>query len=77
MVEHFETLMPSQLVQEIIAAEKAVFVIRRESTLEETRLQFLRRLEAVLKAELRGEPAPDWFEMPTEREFLSSVPRFR
>ena len=77
MVEHFETLMPSLQIEELITAEKAIFVIRRESTLEETRLQFLRRLEAVLMAEWKGEPAPDCFELPTEREFLSSVPRFR
>lgn len=58
LCRHFEGFLSADRVQERIEAEKTVFMIRRESSLEETMRQFLRRLELVLQADVDGMPIP-------------------
>jgi hypothetical protein len=59
LCRHFELLIPKDRIDERIEAEKTVFIIRRESSLEETMRQFLRRIECVLQAEAEGRPIPE------------------
>jgi hypothetical protein len=58
LCSHYEAFLSRERIQERIETEKTVFVIRRESSLEETMRQFLRRLEAVLQADVDGLPIP-------------------
>lgn len=56
LCRHFEGVLSRERIDERIEAEKTVFIIRRESSLEDTMRQFLRRMEAVLRSEVEGRP---------------------
>lgn len=45
LVAHFSQWFPKDWIRRLIEAEKEVFVVRRECSLEETRLQFLKKCE--------------------------------
>lgn len=45
LVSHFAQWFPQDWIRSLIEAEKEVFVVRRECSLEETRLQFLKKCE--------------------------------
>ncbi|MDB5051907.1 MAG: hypothetical protein JWO30_4978 [Fibrobacteres bacterium] len=45
LVTHFSQWLPPQYVHTLIEHEKEVFVVRREVSLQETRLQFLKKCE--------------------------------
>lgn len=45
LVGHFSQWFPQDWIVSLIEAEKEVFVVRRECSLEETRLQFLKKCE--------------------------------
>ena len=45
LVGHFAHWFPQDWILSLIEAEKEVFVVRRECSLEETRLQFLKKCE--------------------------------
>ncbi len=45
LVAHFSRWFPVAWIGALIEAEKQVFVVRRECSLEETRLQFLKKCE--------------------------------
>jgi hypothetical protein len=64
LIGHFSRLLPPQYVHTLIETEKEVFVVRKECSLQETRLQFLKKCEnALLKtvAELQsGQTSLDW-----------------
>lgn len=59
LFQHFAPFLPLERMQGIATSEKALFIIRRESSLDETRRQWLLRLDAVLQAEADGLPHPD------------------
>jgi hypothetical protein len=62
LVAHFAHWFPQDWILSLIEAEKEVFVVRRECSLEETRLQFLRKCENSLLRWLhqpRGEANPE------------------
>jgi hypothetical protein len=63
---HFEATLGRPRIEECIESEKSVFIVRRDSSLEDTMRQFLRRLEAVLQAEVdsRGLQTPAGHESP-------------
>lgn len=48
LVAHFSQWFPVEWILSLIEAEKHVFVVRRECSLEETRLQFLKKCEGSL-----------------------------
>jgi hypothetical protein len=54
LCRHFEALLPRERIDDRIDAEKTVFIVRRDSSLEDTLRQFLRRLDVVLQAEVDG-----------------------
>ncbi len=58
LCRHFEDFLSRERIDERIEAEKTVFIIRRESSLEDTMRQFLRRMEAILLSEVEGKPIP-------------------
>ncbi len=58
LCDHFLSHLSLERIHERIEAEKTVFIVRRESTLEETMRQFLRRLDTVLQADVDGLPIP-------------------
>ena len=45
LVAHFSRWFPAEWILSLIEAEKQIFVVRRECSLEETRLQFLKKCE--------------------------------
>lgn len=45
LVAHFSQWFPHDWILSLIEAEKEVFVVRRECSLEETRMQFLKKCE--------------------------------
>lgn len=45
LVAHFAHWFPQDWILSLIEAEKEVFVVRRECSIEETRLQFLKKCE--------------------------------
>lgn len=45
LVAHFAQWFPQDWVVSLVEAEKEIFVVRRECSLEETRLQFLKKCE--------------------------------
>lgn len=45
LVTHFSQWFPADWIASLIEAEKQVFVVRRECSLEVTRLQFLKKCE--------------------------------
>lgn len=51
---HYESVLTRARIDECIESEKSVFIVRRDSSLEDTMRQFLRRLEMVLEAEIEG-----------------------
>jgi hypothetical protein len=58
LCSHYEAFLSPERIHERIETEKTVFIVRRESSLEETMRQFLRRLEVVLQADVEGLPIP-------------------
>ena len=59
LAAHFRQWLRIDLIETVIETEKAVFVVRKECSLEETRLQFLKKCEASLtraisESEVRG-----------------------
>ena len=48
LVSHFAQWFPQDWILALIEAEKEVFVVRRECSLEETRMQFLKKCENTL-----------------------------
>jgi len=48
LVAHFAQWFPQDWILALIEAEKEVFVVRRECSLEETRMQFLKKCENTL-----------------------------
>lgn len=56
--------LPAGYVRNLIEAEKEIFVVRRECTLEETHAQFLRKCEGALRRSLEeardGRAGWDW-----------------
>lgn len=57
--EHFSRRLSPELFDEVFNREKAVFIIRRDSSLADTRAQFLTRLQHVLEDLAQGREAPD------------------
>ncbi|HKP96909.1 MAG TPA: hypothetical protein VJ385_14240 [Fibrobacteria bacterium] len=69
LVAHFSQWLPPQYVYNLIEAEKEVFVVRREVSLQETRLQFLKKCENTMIRILvdlqAGRTTLDWsFQQP-------------
>ena len=63
LVAHFSQWLPEHYVIAAIENEKLVFVVRREVSLEETRLQFLKKCEILLEqvmAENQNSRPQDW-----------------
>ena len=64
LVGHFAQWLPTQFVYNIIENEKEIFVVRRECSLQETRLQFLKKCENALNRTLAdlqaGRVQADW-----------------
>ena len=64
LVGHFCQWLPQPYVYNLIETEKEIFVVRRECSLQETRLQFLKKCENALNRTLQdmqsGQAAPDW-----------------
>lgn len=48
LVGHFSQWLPTPYVNNIIETEKEIFVVRRDCSLQETRLQFLKKCENAL-----------------------------
>ena len=61
---YYSRMMPAAYVQGLIEAEREVFVVRRECSLRETQIQFLRKCESALARALAealaGRAAWDW-----------------
>jgi hypothetical protein len=64
LVGHFSQWLPQQYVHSLIETEKEIFVVRRDCSLQETRLQFLKKCENALMrtlAEIQaGRTNLDW-----------------
>jgi hypothetical protein len=64
LVAYYARAMPPQYVHGLIEAEKEVFVVRRDCSLRETQVQFLRKCESALARALAeahaGRAAWDW-----------------
>jgi hypothetical protein len=63
LVDYFTQWLPQDFVASIINNEKQIFVVRKEVSLEETRLQFLKRCENVLiktLTEIQNGHSQDW-----------------
>ncbi|GEM_PF-2193605 len=64
LVGHFSQGLPQQYVYNLIETEKEIFVVRRECSLQETRLQFLKKCENALTRALQelqsGRTLADW-----------------
>jgi hypothetical protein len=64
LVAHFSHLLPIQYVNSIIETEKEIFVVRRDCSLQETQLQFLKKCENALTRTLvdlqSGRTTIDW-----------------
>jgi hypothetical protein len=64
LVGHFAQWLPQQYVHSLIEMEKEIFVVRRECSLQETRLQFLKKCENALMRTLveiqAGRTNIDW-----------------
>ena len=48
LIAHFSQWLPVKYVYNLIEAEKEIFVVRREVSLQETRLQFLKKCESAM-----------------------------
>jgi hypothetical protein len=68
LIAYYARAMPLAYVQGVIEAEKEIFVVRRECSLRETQIQFLRKCESALArafAEAQaGRAAWDWSWVP-------------
>src|SRR5262245_25427698 len=64
LIAHFSQWIPAERVHGVIETEKEIFVVRREVSLHETRLQFLKKCEGALTRaviEFQSARAPgDW-----------------
>lgn len=64
LVGHFTQWLPHQYVVALIENEKEVFVVRRDCSLQETRLQFLKKCENTLVRTIQeiqsGRSTLDW-----------------
>jgi len=63
LVAHFSQWLPESYLLAAIENEKLVFVVRREVSLEETRLQFLKKCEILLEqvmSENQNSRLQDW-----------------
>jgi hypothetical protein len=64
LMAHYSQWLPSQYVQNLVEAEKEIFVVRKECSLQETRLQFLKKCESALTRSLAeiqsGRANLDW-----------------
>lgn len=71
LTAYYSRLMPAAFVHGIIEAEREVFVVRRECSLRETHVQFLRKCESALIRVLAdaqaGRAAWDWSFVALER----------
>ena len=52
LIVHYARHLPLAYVRAVIEAEKEIFVVRRECTLQETHAQFLRKCEGALARSL-------------------------
>ena len=63
MLGRFSGPLGREFVVAVMENEKKVFVVRREDSLEETRIQFLRQCEKFLLqalSEIQNGQSPDW-----------------
>lgn len=64
LVGHYSQWLPLPYVNSIIETEKEIFVVRRECSLQETRLQFIKKCENALTRTLgdlqSGRTTIDW-----------------
>jgi hypothetical protein len=64
LMTHYSRWLPAQYVWNVVEAEKEVFVVRRECSLQETHMQFLRKCESALMRSLAevqaGRSGWDW-----------------
>jgi hypothetical protein len=62
---HFSQWLPPNLIHNLVETEKSVFVVRKECSLEETRLQFLKKCEmSLLRVMSQPEPGSstgEWY----------------
>lgn len=49
LIAYYSRLLPAPYVRNLIEAEKEIFVVRRDCTLQETYVQFLRKCESGLR----------------------------
>jgi len=72
LVGCFAQWLPRQHVIAVIEAEKVVFVVRKDCSLHETRMQFLKKCEGVLVRTIQdiqsGKVPMDWGYEAPERE---------
>lgn len=65
LFSHFSQWLPPNLIHNLVETEKAVFVVRKECSLEETRLQFLKKCELslnrVMSAPEPGSSTGEWY----------------
>lgn len=68
---YYSRAMPPAYVHGLIEAEKEIFVVRRECSLRETQIQFLRKCESALSRALfeaqAGRAAWDWNWSPSSQ----------
>ena len=64
LMAHYSQWLPTQYVYNLIEAEKEIFVVRKECSLQETRMHFLKKCESALLRSLAeaqaGRAAWDW-----------------
>lgn len=64
LIAYYSRWIPVQYVQGVIEAEKEVFVVRKDCSLGETRVQFLRKCESALARAVKeaqaGRAGWDW-----------------
>ncbi len=64
LAAYFSRYLPPAYVSSLIEAEKEIFVVRRDCTLEETHAQFLRKCDSALRRSLAeaeaGRAGWDW-----------------
>ncbi len=64
LMSHYSQWLPGQYVYNLVEAEKEIFVVRKECSLQETRVQFLKKCENALSKSLveaqSGKAAWDW-----------------
>ena len=65
LIVHYARFLPLDFVRAVIEAEKEIFVVRRECSLQETHVQFLRKCEGALARSLAeaqaGRFAWEWY----------------